>query len=82
LLLQHAAPVAKYQHLDNTNAFSYVVNVSNVLLLFAEGFDELSLCNSLITFVSIIQFSIYCVNFTIFRTIVKILQMHCWGILM
>jgi len=39
VLLQHAAPVVKYQQIDNITALFYVVNVSNLLLL---AFDEVT----------------------------------------
>jgi len=50
LLLQYAAPVVKYQQTDNImstalfyveNTLFYVVNFSNVLLVFVDDFDNL-----------------------------------------
>ena len=42
LLQQHAAPVIKYQQTDNITALFYVVNVSNVVLLFVDTDDKLT----------------------------------------
>ena len=39
-LLLHAAPVVTYQQTDNINALLYVVNVFNVLLLFADASNK------------------------------------------
>jgi len=53
-LLHHAAPVVKYQLLDNSTALIYVVIVSNVLF-FADAFDELT--DKITQFISIMCLS-------------------------
>jgi len=40
LLLQHVVPIIKDQQTDNITALFYVVNVSNILFLFVDAFDE------------------------------------------
>jgi len=78
LLLQDVASVIKHQQTENITALFYVVNVSNILLLFLDALDELT--DYITQFISnvclIIQFS---VNFTIiFQTVAKISQNLLW----
>jgi len=82
----NAAPVVKYQHIDNTTALFYVINVSNISLLFVDAFDELT--DKITPSVSNMRIS-YSLLYVCCKFHNNILNdrhdianlMYCWGIL-